>query len=91
MNLKVFTGNSNRPLAQGICEVLGIEPGAMEFVQFSNENIKVKIEENVRGCDVFYIQTSCPPVNDHLMELLKLKFCDTKLVANFRINSFYEQ
>mgnify|MGYP002018614953 CR=1 FL=1 len=70
MNLKVFTGNSNRPLAQGICEVLGIEPGAMEFVQFSNENIKVKIEENVRGCDVFYIQTSCPPVNDHLMELL---------------------
>ena len=42
----------------------------MEYVRFSNENIKVKIEENVRGCDVFFIQTSCPPVNDHLMELL---------------------
>ncbi len=70
MDLRVFTGRSNRPLAQGICQVLGIEPGAIEYVQFSNENIKVKIEENVRGCDVFYIQTSCPPVNDHLMELL---------------------
>lgn len=42
----------------------------MEYVRFSNENIQVKIEENVRGCDVFFIQTSCPPVNDHLMELL---------------------
>ncbi|MBT3344802.1 MAG: ribose-phosphate diphosphokinase [Gemmatimonadetes bacterium] len=70
MDLKVFTGNSNRPLAQGICQALGQEPGAMQYLQFSNENIKVKIEENVRGSDVFFIQTSCPPVNDHLMELL---------------------
>ena len=40
MDLKVFTGSSNRPLAQGICEVLGQESGAMEYVRFSNENIK---------------------------------------------------
>lgn len=70
MNLKVFTGGSNLPLARGICEALGQEPGLIETVRFSNDNIKVKIEENVRGSDVFFIQTSCPPVNDHLMELL---------------------
>ncbi|NKB67289.1 MAG: ribose-phosphate diphosphokinase [Candidatus Latescibacteria bacterium] len=68
--LKVFAGNSNPQLAQGICRELGIEPGQIEFVNFSNENIKVKICENVRGCDVFFIQTSCPPVSDYLMELL---------------------
>lgn len=70
MNLKVFAGNSNPDLAGGICRSLGIEPGRIEFVCFSNENVKVKISENVRGCDVFLIQTSCPPVSDHLMELL---------------------
>jgi ribose-phosphate pyrophosphokinase len=68
--LKVFAGQSNPPLARGICQVLGVEPGAMEFMRFSNENIKVKICENVRGCDVFFIQTSCPPVSEYLMELL---------------------
>ena len=70
MNLKVFAGNSNPDLAGGICRSLAIEPGRIEFVCFSNENVKVKISENVRGCDVFLIQTSCPPVSDHLMELL---------------------
>jgi ribose-phosphate pyrophosphokinase len=58
------------PLATGIADALDIQLGAIEFVRFSNENIKVKICENVRGCDVFLIQTSCPPVNEHLMELL---------------------
>ena len=70
MRLKVFAGNSNPALAEGICQSLGIEAGAIEFVSFSNENVKVKICENVRGCDVFLIQTSCPPANDNLMELL---------------------
>ena len=68
--LKVFIGQSNPQLGQGICRVLGLEPGQMEVVRFSNENIKVKISENVRGCDVFYVQTSCPPVSDYLMEML---------------------
>jgi ribose-phosphate pyrophosphokinase len=68
--LKVFAGRSNPRLAVGIAQSLGIELGAIEFISFSNENIKVKICENVRGCDVFFIQTSCPPVNEHLMELL---------------------
>ena len=69
-SLKVFAGQSNPQLAQGICSALGVEPGQIEFVCFSNENIKVKICENVRGCDIFFIQTSCPPVSEYLMELL---------------------
>ena len=68
--LKVFAGQSNQQLATGICNALDLEAGKIEFVNFSNENIKVKICENVRGCDVFLIQTSCPPVSEHLMELL---------------------
>lgn len=69
-SLKVFAGQSNPQLARDICFALGVEPGQIEFVHFSNENIKVKICENVRGCDIFFIQTSCPPVSEHLMELL---------------------
>ena len=69
-SLKVFTGSSNPGLAQGIFQSLGTEPGEIEYARFSNENIKTKICENVRGCDVFFVQTSCPPVNEHLMELL---------------------
>jgi ribose-phosphate pyrophosphokinase len=68
--LKVFAGQSNPALAHGICSGLGIELGCMDYVRFSNDNIKVKICENVRGCDVFLMQTSLPPVSDHLMELL---------------------
>ena len=69
-DLKVFAGRSNPALAEGIHQSLAIEPGRIEFIDFSNENIKVKICENVRGRDVFFIQTSCPPVSDYLMELL---------------------
>ena len=68
--LKVFAGQSNPELARAICANIGVDPGQIEYVCFSNENIKVKICENVRGCDVFFIQTSCPSVSDHLMELL---------------------
>ena len=68
--LKVFAGQSNPELALSICASIGIDPGLIEYVCFSNENIKVKICENVRGCDVFLIQTSCPSVSDNLMELL---------------------
>lgn len=83
--LKVFAGRSNPALAQGICAALGIEPGRIEYVNFSNENIKVKICENVRGCDVFFIQTSCPPVSEYLLELLialdALKFASASRIT----------
>ncbi|MGQ9628786.1 MAG: ribose-phosphate diphosphokinase [bacterium] len=68
-NLKIFAGSSHPKLAEEICETLGVPLGKMSIGKFSNENIKVKIEENVRGADVFVIQTSCPPVNEMLMEL----------------------
>ena len=68
--LKVFAGQSNPELARSICASIGVDPGQIEYVCFSNENIKVKICENVRGCDVFFIQTSCPSVSENLMELL---------------------
>lgn len=70
--LKIFAGRSHPTFAEAISKHLGVELGKVSFKTFSNENIKVKIEENVRESDVFVIQTSCPPVHDHLMELLIL-------------------
>jgi ribose-phosphate pyrophosphokinase len=68
--LKVFSGNANPALAQTVCDYLGIELGRMEVTQFSNENIFVKILENVRSRDVFLVQPTCSPVNNNLVELL---------------------
>nr|BBH93976.1 ribose-phosphate pyrophosphokinase [Thermogemmatispora argillosa] len=68
--LSVFTGNANPALAAAICRHLGIELGKAEVFQFSNENIFVKINENVRGHDVFVIQPFSSPVNRSIMELL---------------------
>ncbi|MBI4512105.1 MAG: ribose-phosphate pyrophosphokinase [Deltaproteobacteria bacterium] len=68
--LKVFTGSAHPQLARLICEHLGVPLGRSRTVRFSNENIKVRIEENVREADVFVVQPSCPPVNEGLVELL---------------------
>lgn len=68
--LKVFAGLSNRPLAQEICGHLDIPLGEVEIIEFKNENLFVKIGENVRECDVFVIQTSASPVNTRLIEML---------------------
>jgi ribose-phosphate pyrophosphokinase len=70
--LRVFTGNSNVSLAQMICEHLGIPLGKAQVKRFSDGEINVEIDESVRGMDVFVVQSTCPPVNDHLMELLIL-------------------
>lgn len=70
--LKVFGGSSHPELTRAVCHHLGIPVGRVHTVRFSNENLKVKIEENVREEDVFVLQTSCPPVHEHLMELLIL-------------------
>src|SRR5438094_10551748 len=69
-DLSVFTGNANRPLAASICKHLCIPLGDADVVQFSNENIFVKINDNVRGRDVFIIQPFSAPVNRSIMELL---------------------
>ncbi len=68
--VKVFAGNSNPPLADAVCTHLGVTRGAADVRRFSDGEILVEIEENVRGGDVFVIQSTCTPVNDNLMELL---------------------
>lgn len=68
--LKIFSGNANPQLASEIAEYLGVSLGAAKVQTFSDGEIKVNIEESVRGCDVFLIQPTCTPVNNNLMELL---------------------
>ena len=68
--LRIFSGNSNPSLFHGICNELGIEPGLSEVKQFSDGEIAVEIKENVRGLNVFVIQSICRPSNTNLMELL---------------------
>ena len=68
--LSIFSGNANRQLAVSICKHLRIPLGDADVFQFSNENIFVKINDNVRGRDVFIIQSFSAPVNRSIMELL---------------------
>jgi len=68
--LKVFTGNAHPALAQGICDYLDMPLGQAEVFEFTNENIFVRIMENVRERDVYVIQPISSPVNKNLMELL---------------------
>ena len=68
--LKIFTGNANRALAEEIAQYLHVPLGNAEVSRFSDGEVFVQINENVRGTDVFLVQPTCPPVNDTLMELL---------------------
>jgi len=68
--LKIFTGNSNRPLAEEICRHIGVPLGEATVTSFPDGESFVKINENIRGADVFIVQSTCPPSNHHLMELL---------------------
>ena len=68
--MKVFTGNANPAIAREICNYLDMPLADAEVKQFSDGEISVEIGDNVRGADVFVIQPTCTPVNDHLMELL---------------------
>ncbi|MHB8757998.1 MAG: ribose-phosphate diphosphokinase, partial [Bacillota bacterium] len=70
MNVQVFTGSANRALADEIAQYLHISPARADVGRFSDGEIKVIIDENVRGADVFIVQPTCAPINDHLMELL---------------------
>ncbi len=70
--VKIFTGNANRRLAQSICDYLDIELGLAEVKHFSDGETSVELGENVRGMDVFVIQSTCAPANTHIMELLIL-------------------
>jgi len=68
--LKIFAGNSNKNLAEEICRYLNVPLGQADVSRFPDGEIKVKIKESVRGEDVFIIQSTCPPTNEYLMELL---------------------
>ncbi len=70
--MRIFSGNSNFPLAEKICIALGVSVGKANVTTFSDGETRVEINENVRGMDVFIIQSTCPPVNDNCMELLIL-------------------
>ena len=69
---KVFSGTANDALAKDICEFLGLQLGQACIDKFSDGETYVQIEENVRGADVFMVQPTCDPVNEHLMQLLLL-------------------
>ena len=68
--LKIFSGRANQPLAEDICGFLHLSLGAVTLTSFPDGENHCKIEEDVRGRDVFLVQSTCPPVNDNLMELL---------------------
>ena len=69
-NMLVFSGNANRVLAQAVCRQLGVPMGKALVGKFSDGEVQVEIEENVRGQDAFVIQPTCAPTAEHFMELL---------------------
>ena len=69
-NIKIFCGNSNPVFAETVCKELGLPLGKSAVKTFADGEVSVSLEETVRGADVFLIQSTCKPVNDHLMELL---------------------
>jgi ribose-phosphate pyrophosphokinase len=69
-NLKIFTLNSNPVLAKEIADIVGVDLGESSVTRFSDGEIQINIEESIRGCDVYIIQSTSGPVNEHLMELL---------------------
>lgn len=68
--LRLFSGSANVPLAQEVARYLGMDLGPMVRKRFADGELYVQIQESIRGCDVYLMQPSCCPVNDHLMELL---------------------
>ncbi|RDI38409.1 ribose-phosphate diphosphokinase [Falsibacillus pallidus] len=69
-NLKIFSLNSNKALAEEIADVVGVNLGKCSVTRFSDGEIQINIEESIRGCDVYVIQSTSSPVNESLMELL---------------------
>lgn len=86
MSLAVFSGNANPTLAQAVCEQLEVPLGSADVFQFSNENIFVRINQTVRGEDVFVVQGLTSPVNTSIMELL-IMIDDLKRASAGRITA----
>ena len=71
-NTKIFCGTSNVPLTEAVCKYLDIPMGKAEIRRFSDGELSAEISESVRGSHIFVIQSTCPPTNEHIMELLIL-------------------
>lgn len=69
-NIRVFSGSAHPIFSRRVCDELGLPLGQSKCVHFSNQNMLVQIEDNVREDDVFFIQSSCPPVSDGILEML---------------------
>src|SRR5712671_5418635 len=67
---KIFSGTANEPLADEVCQFLGLQRGQAQLTRFADGECYVQIQENVRGADVFVMQPTCRPVDEHLMELM---------------------
>src|ERR1044071_5288648 len=78
--LKVFSGSAHPQLAAEICEFLGVSLGQARLRRFPDTEVSFQIDENIRGTDVFIVQPTCAPVDEHLIELLIM-------VAAFRRSS----
>lgn len=68
--LRIFSGTSNVLLAKEMASYLGLQLGSMKVKRFADGEVYVQLQESIRGCDVFLVQSTCPPVNENLMELL---------------------
>ena len=68
--VKIFSGSAHQQFAESICMNLGVPLSASKLFRFSDGEIGVSIEESVRGADVYVVQPTCEPANEHLMELL---------------------
>lgn len=90
-NAKLFSSNSNRPLAKEIADCLGLGLSELTVDRFSDGEIHVELGETVRGHDVFIVAPTCPPVNDHLMELLLIMDACKRASAGriFAVMSYY--
>jgi ribose-phosphate pyrophosphokinase len=69
-DLKIFSGRANRDLTKRICDYLGLPMARITIGNFPDSEISCKVDEDIRGRDVFLVQPTCPPVNENLMELL---------------------
>ncbi|MFM7244137.1 MAG: ribose-phosphate diphosphokinase, partial [Planctomycetaceae bacterium] len=85
-DLKIFSGPANPALTQDICRYLNLPMGKISLGRFPDGEISCKIDEDVRGRDVFIVQSTCPPVNEHIMELLVM-IDSFKRASSFRITA----
>ncbi len=73
--LQVYSGNANRDLARKVADYIGVPIGSATVARFPDQEIDVKVHDDVRGADVYVVQPTCPPVNENLMELLIMVDC----------------